>query len=53
MEDKNFQMALKMQAEGTLNPGVLIKALMAEPANRHMERKYQSSYRRSCLMLPA
>lgn len=31
---KTFQMALKMQAEGTLNPGVLIKALMAEPANR-------------------
>ncbi len=31
---KTFQMALKMQSEGTLNPGVLIKSLMAEPANR-------------------
>ncbi len=31
---KAFRMALKMQSEGTLNPGVLIKALMAEPANR-------------------
>lgn len=29
-----FQMALKMQAEGTLNPGNLIKTLMAEPANK-------------------
>jgi leucyl-tRNA synthetase len=31
---KAFQMALKMQAEGTLNPGNLIKTLMAEPANK-------------------
>lgn len=29
-----FQTALKMQSEGTLNPGILIKTLMAEPVNR-------------------
>ncbi len=34
MEKQKFRMALKMQSEGTLNPGVLIKSLMAEPANR-------------------
>ncbi len=29
-----FQTDLKMQSEGTLNPGILIKTLMAEPVNR-------------------